>query len=248
MDSLLKNLDTLDTYTQELVTHFCTTCSTLNGTNVIGIALYGSVNTAEYIPKKSNVNILIVLNDLSYHVLRNNASLVDKFRKKNIVPLFLTETHIRTSSDVFPMEFLEIQENCRVVYGVNVFERDGIVIRRDNLRLECEQQLKGHLIRMHQLLMESGTRRKVLERLLLYSMSTIIPILRACIRVAGGVPATNKRDVVAVSIQKFELDDTLMRVYCVREKKYSTEELEQLMEMYLVVLTTLAIKLDGIHV
>ncbi|MBU1888378.1 MAG: hypothetical protein KKB46_04200, partial [Candidatus Omnitrophica bacterium] len=79
--------------------------------NIVSILLYGSSTGKFYVPKQSDINLLVVLNDLRFEMLRSSLRLVDQgIRKKITAPLLLSLEHIETSKDVFPIEFLEIKE------------------------------------------------------------------------------------------------------------------------------------------
>ena len=126
----------------------------LHGENVISIALYGSATGQSFSPKKSNINSVVVFKDITGETLQKSLKLIKKGAKKKIVaPLFFTLDHIKSSCDSFPMEFCEIQETQSHVYGEDIFS--SLVIEKDALRLECEQQTKALVIKLRQSYLES---------------------------------------------------------------------------------------------
>jgi len=59
------------------------------------IILYGSGARGEYIPKKSDINFLIVLTEVAMDRLRETFPLIRKWRKRRVnIPLFLTDEYI----------------------------------------------------------------------------------------------------------------------------------------------------------
>ena len=65
----------------------------LFGDDLLAIILYGSGARGEYIPKKSDINFLIVLTDDGMERLGDATGLVGKWEKRSVpVPLFLTPT------------------------------------------------------------------------------------------------------------------------------------------------------------
>ena len=88
------------------------------GNHLISVTLYGSAVTDEYIPKKSDLNFLVVLSEEGIEQLHFVYELVAKWRKKRVgTPLFLTKAYINSSLDTFPVEFLNIKRNYTVVFG-----------------------------------------------------------------------------------------------------------------------------------
>ena len=57
-----------------------------------------------------------------------------------INPVFFTEDYIIRSTDVFPIEFLDMKENHVTLYGKDLFE--AIAVDTKNLRFQCEQEIK----------------------------------------------------------------------------------------------------------
>jgi len=112
--------------------------------DLVSLILYGSAASGEYVSKHSNLNILVVLKNTQQNELIKAVKLVKKFGTIN--PLFLTEDYIASSTDVFPIEFLDMQENYSLLFGKDVLKSINIDI--SNLRFQCEQELKSKLINL----------------------------------------------------------------------------------------------------
>ena len=52
------------------IQHFLTDVELLFGNHIVSLIVYGSAATEEYVPKKSDVNILVVLDDVGIQNLR----------------------------------------------------------------------------------------------------------------------------------------------------------------------------------
>ena len=77
----------------------------------LGAYLTGSVLTQGFSPSKSAVNVLIVGRELPVDVLTKVAkALPPQDKAIRVEPLLLHEQQIKSSLDVFPMEWLDIQE------------------------------------------------------------------------------------------------------------------------------------------
>jgi len=88
------------------------------GDNLISVVVFGSVLGKNFVPGKSNINILLIVKQIDVSVLKSCLKLVEKGYKQDFVaPLMFTRQHIESSLDVFPIEFLEISDNHLTIYG-----------------------------------------------------------------------------------------------------------------------------------
>ena len=243
------NIDVLNNVCEEVkssIVPFCEKLVEIHADNIKAIILYGSATSKEFVPKKSNINIMIVFNDLGLNELKKSLKLVAKGRKKRITaPLFLTMRHIETSTDVFPIEFLEMKENHLLVYGEDIL--DDLKISQENIRLQCESQIKGKLIRLRQAYLEIGLKRKGIESLMIDSLTSLFPIFRNILRLKGEAPPATKEDVIELMKNKFNINDQIF-LNILRDKKgdekIGEQPAEQAFETYLEEIRKLALIVD----
>ena len=100
-----------------------------------------------------------------------------------MVPLFLTEEELHMSAAVFPLEFLEIQEQHRVLGGRDPFT--GFHVKNDRLRESVVQGLMSHLLRLRQRYAEGGGTDDATTILLPLSITSTLPLLRGVQRLLG---------------------------------------------------------------
>ncbi len=117
------------------------------GNNLVSVVLYGSGAKDGHDPKKSDMNVMIVLNEVSLDPL----SLAEKIilqgqRKANIRPVFWTKGELKSFADVFPVEFSGILKNHKVIYGSDPLR--GIRVSTKNLRHQLEFELASKLLRL----------------------------------------------------------------------------------------------------
>ena len=91
------------------------------------------------------------------------------------------------SAAVFPLEFLEIQEQHRVLGGRDPFI--GFHVKTDRLREAVVQGLTSHVLRLRQRYVEGGGGDEATTILLPLSITSIVPLLRGVQRLLGR-PAT----------------------------------------------------------
>jgi predicted nucleotidyltransferase len=169
---------------------------------LVSIILYGSAVSGEFIEKHSNLNLLVVLHNTNLENLKGAARFINKFRIIN--PLFLTEDYIKRSTDIFPIEFLDIQENYSVLYGKDILKDVNIDIR--NLRFQCEQELKAKLITLRQLYLKINRDKPALKDLLFRTITSILHISRNVLRLRGKRPPYKKDEILKELAAEFQID------------------------------------------
>jgi predicted nucleotidyltransferase len=164
------------------------------------VILYGSAAGGEYLPGKSNINLLILLAGPDRELLGRYAALHKRWQKEQIVvPLFLTVAELNASLDLFPLEYLEIQERHVLLAGRDPFP--GLRIDPKNLRFQCEQELRGNLLRLRQRFVEGGAGTEAIMILLPLSLTSLLPCLRGLLR-ATGQPVERSADAVLKAVQQ----------------------------------------------
>jgi len=165
------------------------------GSGLQSIVLYGSAAAGEHIRKRSDYNVLVIVDALSPETLRAASAAARAWSDAgNPAPLTLTTVEWRGSADIFPMEYADILERNRVLYGQPPF--DGIRVEPRDLRLQLEHEAMGKLLRLRQGVLASGGDSDRQLELLVASVSTIMVIFRALVRLHATSPST---DNVALS-------------------------------------------------
>jgi hypothetical protein len=153
----------------------------LFGNLLEAVILYGSAAGVEYLAGKSNINLLILLAKQDTELLKQYAVLHKRWQKEQVVvPLFLTAAELKSSLELFPLEYLEIQEQHVLLAGRDPFPELRIDGR--NLRLQCEQELRGNLLRLRQRFVEGGASTEAITILLPLSFAALLPCLRGLLR------------------------------------------------------------------
>lgn len=228
---------------------FCGEIKQAYGNNVKSIVLYGSAVSGDHSKKYSDINVLIVLNQLGLKELRKISKVTNKWVKSgNPPPLIFTEDDIRTSTDVFPIEFLDIKESHRILHGGDFFK--DLKIDTKNLRLQCEHELRGKLIKLHEsYILTEGKPQKVGE-LLIRSLSTFQIMFINVLRLMGLAAPVQKRDATRMLAEKLNLDISVFEdIGRVREnpKEMNTVNTDTVMERYIGELRKVIEHVDTMH-
>jgi len=186
------------------------------GDGLVSVVLYGSAASGEYAVRHSNVNIAVILRDAGIRNLSKMAPIMKKRRFRIINPVFFTEEYIRRSTDVFPIEFLDMKENYAVLYGKDVLV--DLSIDTKNLKFQCEQELKSKLINIKRAYLLNANRAffgKALFRLFTSSLH----ILRNIIRLKSGVAVYSKENIIREAAKEFGIDpDNLNKILAAKIK------------------------------
>ena len=158
------------------------------GARLSSVVLYGSAAGGDHIPSRSDYNVLVLLDSLDNSQSFVAASAVARAWREagNPPPMTMTLEEWRRSSDIFPMEYADILERNRVLHGAPPFE--GISVDRGDLRLQLEQQVMGKLLQLRQGALLAGTDGKRQTELVAASLSTMMVLFRAVLRLHGETP------------------------------------------------------------
>jgi hypothetical protein len=118
-------------------------------------------------------------------------------------PLLLTRDEFAGSLDAFPIEYGEILETHRVVFGVNPFT--GLSISSEDLRRECETLVKSHLVHLRENYVECRGRQSDVAALVAEAAPAFALILRRLARL-DGAPADSHADLSAYATRRAGLD------------------------------------------
>jgi predicted nucleotidyltransferase len=203
--------------------------------NIISVVLYGSATGKYFIPGKSDINLAVVFKDLGLKQLKDSLRVINSgISRKITAPLFLSLSHIETSKDTFPIEFIEIKENNILVYGKDVFS--GLSVDETNLRLFCKKEIEGKLIRIRQAYLEIGLKKKGVERLMKESLNSLIPVFRALLRQKSQKPPVDKEQILIDFCNYYGLSkDMFISILRDRmnDEKIKGEDVEVFFEKYL---------------
>ncbi|MGH9357768.1 MAG: hypothetical protein ACRD1O_01170, partial [Terriglobia bacterium] len=136
--------------------------------NMQCVTLYGSAASGNFLPGRSDLNLLCLLHRIDPAELRKLRSPARWWaRKGHPALLFLTIEELVSAADIFAIELLEIKANRRMLYGPDVFQ--SIEVPMTLHRQQVERELRHSLIRLRQSYMAAGGNRKALQKLMVKS-------------------------------------------------------------------------------
>ncbi len=202
----IKNIEKLPEHARNVLEPLIRQLHEIYSDEIISIFVYGSVATSGYDPRLSDINLAVVLKDVSILKLKPALGLVKKaLRKKVTAPLFLTPEYIKKSLDTFPMEFMAMKDSRLCLFGDDCLK--DIEIKKEDLRRECEYQLKGKLLTIRQAYLEQALNRKGLEKLIKSSFRALMPVFRSVLKMNNGkTPPGDKEEVLCQLSEEFDID------------------------------------------
>jgi predicted nucleotidyltransferase len=156
------------------------------GKDLRAVVLYGSAAAGEHLPKKSDYNVLVLLDSMAPNrIVAASAAVKAWSDDGNPAPLTLTMDEWHGSSDIFPMEYADVLERHRVLYGDLVMD---IKVDPAHLRLQVEHEAMGTLLQLRRGALAAGNDPKAQITLLETVSSTVMVVFRAVLRLRGEVP------------------------------------------------------------
>ena len=234
-------IDGLPDETQKLLKSYVKDTTKLYGEELEGILLFGSAVRGEFLPGRSNLNVLLVMSSYELAVLKKYDALHSRWsREQEVVPLFLTTADLQSASQAFPLEYQDILECHRLLWGQDPFV--GLKIDTRYLTAEVLQGLRGNLLRLRQRLVEGRSTDEAITILLSLSITGLLPVLRGLQRLLDR-PVLAQGELLLKDIEShLELDLAGLRDALALKRRHidpGKKEIPRLMDRYLENLTRL---------
>jgi len=160
------------------------------------VILYGSGARGEYVAGKSDINFLVVLADDVAEDLEKVLSFIPKWKKRSVAtPFLISKALIKSSIDVYPVEFLNMKRHYEVVFGSDALK--DLVFDRKALRLQCERELKGKLMLLRKRFLQTEGKAAELQGLLAASITAFLSVFNALLHMQGKELPRERREIVA---------------------------------------------------
>jgi predicted nucleotidyltransferase len=149
--------------------------------------VYGSVARDEFVEGVSDINLLLVCEQLdSERLARLGSSLVDLRQQGQPPPLLFEREEWARAADVFPVEMADMLTAHLAVRGPDPLA--SVRVDPGDLRRVLEQELRGKLLRLRQAYAVQRTEPQLLQAMVVRSVSSIAALFRALLVLAGSEP------------------------------------------------------------
>ncbi len=215
-------------------------------TDLISIFLYGSAAGPDYRPGRSDINFMIVLTEEGSEYIDRALGVIKKWQRKRVaIPLFLTEQYIRTSTDIFPIEYINFQQRHTLVFGKDVFE--NMVFKKEHVRLQCEREIKGKLVLLQQAFLKTKGKSGRLKAVMCQSVTAFISIFRALLYLKDVKIPTKTEKVIQAVADTYNINPDLFKNLIMLKDgklKLNAAETRDIFREYLRAVKNLAIQAD----
>ncbi len=200
------------------------------GTNLLSVILYGSAAgsaaNGEFHHDFSNVNLFCVLRETSFATLAAIAPVVEWWvGQKHHAPLVLTREELEHSTDVFSIEFLDMQQRHRVLFGEDILS--GLQIPMHLHRAQVEYELREKLILLREHLLLAGSDKRRMWDLLLRSLASFVTLFRHDILALGDSASRSKRETVQALSASIQFDSSaFLQLLDIRERKAEPKQFD----------------------
>jgi predicted nucleotidyltransferase len=142
----LKSVDAPDEI-RARISELCEELDAAAGANLRGLILYGGLARGRYRPGKSDINLVVLLDDTSTESLSAIAPVLRAaWREVRVEPFIIKASEAERLAETFPTKLLDIQTHHIVLMGEDSFS--GIDVSRKLIRLRIEQSLTNLVLRL----------------------------------------------------------------------------------------------------
>lgn len=214
--------------------------------NLLSVVLYGSAAREDFHEQYSDVNLLVVFQDLGPHELSAITPVIHWWAQEErfSAPLVMTAAELRESADVFAIELLDIQHTHRTIFGEDLVS--SIHVPMNLHRVEVEHELRTALLRLRQHWLLHPAESTELRLLLAKSVSTILTLFRHALMIVGEDPPREKPKVLEHAARTFAFDpEPVEAILAFRHDPLYPVDINQTYTAYLGVIAHLAHELDA---
>lgn len=157
------------------------------GDDLKAVILYGSAakgSSGAFVEGVSDVNLLVLTG--SPHpkkIIELGKGAARKITRLRLSLHFLTVDEFLNSSDVFPMEYLDIQEHHELVWGEDPVKK--LSLHRENLRHQVEERLRGGVNALRQALLASRGKDRLIAGVMKEWFGSQTALFRGVLRLSG---------------------------------------------------------------
>lgn len=158
--------------------------------------LYGSAARGDWIAGRSDVNVMLVLDDASPDALRTLTPAITTWHERGLLPpLIIARDEWLRATDVFPIEITDMRGAYRVLHGDDPIV--ALEVAADDLRRALEAELRGKLVRLRQAYARFGDTPAILGGFATSSVPALLVLLRGTAALLGRAPGVAPETTVA---------------------------------------------------
>lgn len=173
--------------------------------NGYSAVLYGSAARADFAPGRSDLNLMLITDDLSPARLSGLGGAFAAWRKSGYEPpLVILRSEWARATDVFPIEITDMRCGYEVLRGPDPVA--GLHVAPADLRQALEREFRGKLLRLRQGYVAAAGDPAALGLLAGRSSGTFLVLLRALLVLLGRPVPSEQVEVGAAAAAAMGMD------------------------------------------
>jgi hypothetical protein len=167
--------------------------------------LYGSAARGDWLEGRSDVNLLLILDDVAPARLRTLGPALGSWRKATREPpLLVSRAEWLDATDVFPIEITDMRAAYQVLRGPDPLAT--LVVAPGDLRRALEREFRGKLVRLRQGYAVLADDPEQLGALLTASLPTMLVLYRGLLALVGRPASHEPLELVVAAAQVIGID------------------------------------------
>jgi hypothetical protein len=172
---------------------------------LVSVILYGSAALEGQQDSYSHVDVLCVLKHVTPRELGDGEPVIRWWRGRGHgSPLMMSEEEAHNSADCFPVEFSDMKERRKVLYGIDVIA--DLHVDPRHYRVHLEHELRSKLFRLRQQAAGVLSDKAALLKLCMDSVTTFCLLGRHALAVAKKDVGHDRRALVAELAKALQCD------------------------------------------
>jgi hypothetical protein len=172
---------------------------------LLSVILYGSGAAADHRAKFDELNVLCVLKQITPRELGESEPIFKWWREhKHPSPLLMSEEEVHHSADCFPIEFHDMKDRRKMLYGPDLIA--DVHIDSKYYRGQIEHELRSKLFRLRTQAASVLSNPEKLFTLCVDSVATFCMLARHALLVSGAHAKADRRAVVKQLGETLQMD------------------------------------------
>ena len=221
--------------TSQVLERLVNDLKTVHADNLASVTVYGSSARDDSKPDDSH-DVLIILRRVELNDLRAALGVIRNWTSSgHPMPVYFSLDELRSAADVFPIEFLQMEQARKVIYGLDPFEL--VEISPANLRHQTEYELRTKCLQLRRLYFSAAKTPARLAQLMQDSLSSFAALFRAVLILHDASPPVSKREAIQSTARLLALDtspfDRIVELRDTKNIKLESDEADNLFGDYL---------------
>ena len=205
----MKNLSILPTGIQTALESWKQDLEATLGDRLISAIIYDGVVKNDDAKDTDGIRVMLVMSEMSVEILDVLREVCRRFKlARQLQPFILTQQDLMTSTDVFPIRFLDMQQDYILLCGQDVMK--DLTIKRDHLRLRCEQEIKNLMLRLRSSYLMNLDLKGGITRVMLRSYYTLLRSLDVLAELKTGKTLRKANEILSAATE-MGLDITCLK-------------------------------------